>query len=59
MSSIERTLLSKWSTKDVNEVYVQEAVVGVGTYGYEIFVTLHFLEYKSSHFKISGCLIFL
>ena len=33
MSSFERTLLVKWSTKDVNEVYQQEAEVGVGTYG--------------------------
>ena len=33
LPSFERTPLSKWSTKDVNEVYRQEAVVGVGTYG--------------------------
>jgi len=33
LSSFERIPLVKWSTKDVNEVYRQEAVVGVGTYG--------------------------
>lgn len=34
MPSFERTTMTKWSTKDVNEVYVKEELVGVGTYGY-------------------------
>lgn len=33
LSSYERTSFAKWSTKDVKEVYEQEATVGVGTYG--------------------------